>query len=114
MPCPVCGNDVWADAPHVCPQGFVAPARAVLTFFAYNSMNNCCRDWMLMGWPEIDGRPKLIDEGERGHMHFDCPQCKKELWFDLAHPDGVIIWDEAKQGKAQPPALVAGRIRASA
>ena len=73
MPCPVCGNDVWADAPHMCPEGFVAPARAVLTFYAYNSLNQCCRAWMLMGWRDEDGRPKLVDD-ERGRMHFECPQ----------------------------------------
>ena len=37
MECPVCGNDVWADAPHICPEGFVAPARRVLTFYGYNA-----------------------------------------------------------------------------
>jgi hypothetical protein len=111
MPCPVCGNDVWADAPHICPEGFVAPARAVLTFYGYNSVNNCCRDWMLLGWPELEGRPKGLEESERGRMHFDCPKCHEELWFNLSEPNAVIIWDEARQGKPQPAALVAGRIR---
>jgi rRNA maturation protein Nop10 len=112
MPCPVCGNDVWADAPHVCPEGFVAPARAVLTFYAYNALNQCCRSWMLLGWRDDGGRPKLADD-ERGRMSFDCPQCGGKLWIDIAHPDATIIWDEAKQGPPQPPALVAGRIRAA-
>ena len=110
MPCPVCGNDVWADAPHMCPEGFVAPARAVHTFYGYNSLNQCCRSWMLMGWRAEDGRPKLVDD-ERGRMHFECPECAQDLWFDIAHPDAIIIWDEAVQGTPQPPALVAGRIR---
>jgi hypothetical protein len=113
MGCPVCGNDVWADAPHVCPEGYVmpAPAGTTLTFYAYNSTNQCCRDWMLLGWPEIDGRPKLDGAGSLGMVHFDCPKCAKALWFDIIHPDAAIVWDVRAQGKPDPPALVAGRIR---
>jgi len=112
MPCPACGNDVWADAPHICPPGFVAPAPAgtILTFYGYNATNMCCRDWMLLGWPEADGKPKLTDD-ERGMMHFDCPKCGKQLWFDMTNPAATEVWDVRAQGEPQPPALVAGRIR---
>jgi hypothetical protein len=116
MLCPVCGGDVWADAPHVCPEGFVAPARAVLTFYGYNATNKCCRDWMLLGWPDIDGHPKLTSDrgwnmlADYGRMQFACPKCTKPIYFDIAHPDAVFKWDEAKQGKPQPPALVGGRL----
>ena len=114
MPCPVCGNDVWADAPHICPERFVAPARAVLTFYGYNSTNQCCREWMLLGWPEVDGRPKENPDAlssMRGMMQFECPKCHKALFFNLFDPDATIYWDQGKQGAPQPPALVAGRIR---
>jgi len=112
MPCPACGNDVWADAPHVCPPGFVAPAAAgtTLTFYGYNATNKCCGDWMLLGWPQVDGRPKLTDD-ERGRMCFQCPKCRAPIWFDIANPAATEIWDVRAQGKPQPPALVAGRIR---
>ena len=109
MICPVCGNDVWADAPHVCPEGFVRPAREILTFYGYNALNQCCRSWILLGWPQVDGQPKLADD-ERGTMGFYCPKCKGRLWFDITHPDMTTIWDEAVQGKPQPPALVGGKI----
>lgn len=112
MICPACGNDIYLGTPHICPEGFVRPADAgtLLTFYCYNSLNQCCRDWMLLGWPQVDGAPKLVDD-ERGRMHFDCPKCKRELWFDIAHPDAVAMWNEREQGSPQPPALVAGRIR---
>ena len=100
MPCPVCGNDVWADAPHICPQGFVAPAKPTM-FYGYNSTNQCCREWMLLGWRKIELR----------RMRVDCPKCGKDLWFDLAYPDQITVWDERTQGKPQPPAIVGGRIR---
>lgn len=112
MLCPVCEGDVYVDAPHICAPGKVMPAAAgtLLTFYAYNATNKCCRDWMLLGWPQVDGRPKLVDD-ERGMMHFDCPKCAKQLWFDIAHPVATEDWDVRAMGTPQPPALVAGRIR---
>ncbi len=109
MVCPTCGNDIYIDAPHLCPPGFVRPARAPSgTFYGYNALNQCCRSWMLLGWPQVDGRPKLEGD-ERGRMRFDCPRCDGEIWFDIAHPDLEVYWDPAK-GAHQPPALVGGRI----
>lgn len=112
MLCPVCEGDVYADAPHICAPGHVMPAGAgtIQRFYAYNSLNSCCRDWMLLGWPEVDGRPKLVDD-ERGRMHFECPKCHKDLWFDISNPVAEEIWDLRTMGKPQPPALVMGRIR---
>jgi hypothetical protein len=112
MVCPQCGNDVFIDAPHLCPPGFVraVDANTLLTFYGYNSLNQCCKAWILLGWPQVDGFPKLGDD-ERGRMHFDCPKCSRELWFDIAHPDATETWDVRERGKPPPPALVGGRIR---
>jgi hypothetical protein len=118
MLCPACEGDVYLDAPHVCKPGAVMPTAAgtTLTFYAYNATNACCRDWMLLGWPEVDGKPKLTGDSEARpwtapHMRFDCPKCAKDLWFNLNEPVATEVWDVRRQGKPQPPALVAGRIR---
>jgi predicted RNA-binding Zn-ribbon protein involved in translation (DUF1610 family) len=112
MVCPQCGNDVYVDAPHVCPPGFVQLVPTGFTFYGYNSLNKCCQSWILLGWPQIDGAPKL-EGNERGRMGFNCPKCTKRLWFDIAHPEITTVWDTQKLGPPQPPALVAGRIRAA-
>jgi predicted RNA-binding Zn-ribbon protein involved in translation (DUF1610 family) len=112
MLCPQCGNDIFIDGPHICPEGFVRPAREILTFYGYNSLNQCCAQWMLLGWPEVDGRPK-IENDERGHMHMTCPKCDEALWFDITNPMGVFYWDTAERGTPPPPALAQGRIKYS-
>jgi predicted RNA-binding Zn-ribbon protein involved in translation (DUF1610 family) len=111
MLCPNCEGEVFIDAPHMCPEETLRPAAAgtVLHFFGYNSLNQCCRSWVLLGWPEVDGRPKLTDD-ERGRMHFDCPKCHKDLWFNMTEPDLVQDYDVRLYGKPQPPALVGGKI----
>lgn len=114
MLCPVCEGDVYLDAPHVCAEGKVMPAAAgtTLTFYAYNATSRCCRDWMLVGWPQVDGLPKLTEGHDRGRLHFDCPKCKRQVWFHISAPDATLTWDVRAQGTPQPPALLAGRIRA--
>lgn len=111
MMCPVCEGEVFIDAPHICKEGAVMPAAAgtVLTFYGYNATNKCCRSWILLGWPDVDGHPKMVDD-ERGRMHFDCPKCKRDIWFNIAEPDAVSGWDVRAMGKPNPPALLAGRI----
>lgn len=101
MPCPQCGNDVWADSPHICPPGFVKPAREIRRFYTFQSTNSCCRDWLLLGWPE---------DRTDTWMSVDCQRCGKPLHFDLRDPQVIVIWDEAKQGIPDPPTIVAGRI----
>jgi predicted RNA-binding Zn-ribbon protein involved in translation (DUF1610 family) len=110
MLCPACGNDIYLDGPHVCPPGFVKAVSAEQIFYGYNALNKCCRDWMLLGWPQEDGAPRLTDD-ERGRMHFECPKCAKDLWFNIAEPDILIRWDTKVMGEPQPPALIGGRIR---
>ena len=114
MLCPNCEGEVYLDAPHVCPEHTVIPAAGtVLHFYGYNSLNECCRSWILLGWPQEDGipRPKLPADHDRGRMHFDCPKCHKELWFDLSQPAATSGWDPRTMGEPQPPALLMGRIR---
>lgn len=112
MLCPNCEGEVFIDAPHMCPEATLRPAAAgtVLTFYGYNSTNQCCRSWILLGWPQVNGMPKLTDD-ERGMMHFACPRCAKDLWFNMTEPDAVSTWDVRSMGEPQPPALLMGRIR---
>lgn len=116
MLCPNCEGEVFIDAPHLCPEQTLRPAAAgtVLTFYGYNSTNQCCRSWILLGWPEIDGAPKLPAGHEHGMMHFDCPRCSRDIWFDLTEPDAVSQWDLRSMGEPQPAALLTGRIRPGA
>jgi hypothetical protein len=103
MPCPECGNDVWLDAPHTCPPGFVKPAREIKRFYSYQSLNRCCRDWLLLGWP--------ADRDEHGVKTMTCGRCGKDLHFDLDRPGAVSYWDESTMGKPDPPTVIAGRIK---
>ena len=109
MMCPQCGGDVFIDGPHICPPGFVKPAREVLTFYGYKALNQCCRsNWLLLGWPQEQGRPKREDEGI---MRIQCPQCQGDMWFNLACPDLETYWDQSLRGKPDPPTLLAGEIK---
>ena len=115
MLCPNCEGEVFIDAPHVCPEHTLRPAAAgtILTFYGYNALNECCRSWILLGWPEDPDRPrrpKLPADHDRGRMHFDCPKCRRDIWFDLSHPDTTSGWDLRSMGEPQRPALLAGRI----
>lgn len=115
MLCPNCEGEVFLDAPHICPEATLRPAAAgtVLRFYGYTSLNQCCRGWLLLGWPEVNGEPRLPAGHERGRMHFTCPKCAKDLWFDLQNPDVIMSYDVREQGPPQPPALVPGKISAA-
>lgn len=83
-------------------------AKGPRRFYGFNATNQCCRRWMLLGWPDVDGRPKLLEENG-GRLRVACPKCGADLWFDLANPDLV----ELREGKVQPPCIVGGIIHRS-
>ncbi len=87
----------------VIPKGWETAHTGPRRYYGYNATNRCCRDWMLLGWPEVDGKPKRFDTSR---LTLDCPKCHQDLYFDLAHPDTVLIKEEH-----QPPAIVPGRIK---
>jgi hypothetical protein len=90
-------------------------------FYAYNSMNRCCRAWMLLGWPD-DGRGhpqgsmgkdapitkgfRIRGNAQERILVVECPKCSRDLNFDLARPD--LVEERKKEG---PPAIVGGRIK---
>lgn len=99
--CPVCEAEVFIDEVHTCPPGFVKPANTrpqLQVGYGYNALNRCCRDWILLGWPEPQHEVRT----------FICPQCGGELHFDLGHPD---IRQEISAEEPHPVTVVAGRIR---
>jgi hypothetical protein len=86
----------WEDA---------AKAKEPRMYYGYNSLNICCRHWLLLGWPQEGARPKGIEETERGRMRAACPKCGADIWFDLSMPDMVEVRDTH-----QPPCIVGGVI----
>lgn len=107
--CPVCEAEVFIDEVHTCPPGFVKPASSkpqLQVGYGYNALNRCCRDWILVGWPEENGKPK--DWDQKGPLTMGCKKCLHFLYFDLAHPD---IRQEIHAPEPHPVAVVAGRIR---
>jgi len=92
------------------PRGYEPVRRGPLRFYGYNSMNECCRRWILLGWPEVNGRPKYMEDGGEV-LTVKCQKCGRDLHFDIIHPDAVSVWDTATMGEPQPPTIVGGRIR---
>jgi len=92
----------------IMPRGYEPVRRGLLRFYGYNSMNKCCREWILLGWPEVNGRPRRMEDGV---LTVKCQKCGCDLHFDIPHPDVVSVWDVATMGEPQPPTIVGGRIR---
>ena len=92
-----------------------------MRLFGYQATNKCCRDWLLLAWPDDgNGRPQIPDVSRDPVFGSTCPKCGGMIYFDLAHPDidaeraewrdvlgraGVLL-DESKGAT-----LVGGRLR---